>query len=286
MRRIIGWIASVAMMTQANTSLQTSQIHTHTQPTAVIVYRIQPGNTLQTIAKRFKTSVETLVKLNRINHPNLIQTGQQLQIPQTLPFAPSGTRAIVSTLTAYTDGFASTGKHPGTPSYGVTATGDTTIQGITVAVDPNVIPYGSVLYIPGVGFRIADDTGGAITGTHIDVFFRSENTALQFGRKRNQIVYVLPYSMRSMMKGILRANAHPYMHGHAYDRRIIQRTYARHKRAVTFFTSHTHPLHNHHMVLPAHSPRLFHAPNILDAADIILIQSVWRPAFLSAEHVI
>ena len=63
---------------------------------------------------------------------------------------------------------------------------------MTIAVDPNVIPYGTPVYIPGVGIRIADDTGGAIVGSRIDVFFNSDRVALNFGVKPNTIVYVLP----------------------------------------------------------------------------------------------
>lgn len=65
-----------------------------------------------------------------------------------------------------------------------------------VAVDPKVIPLGSKLYIetqdgwPSYGYAAAEDTGGAIKGMRIDLFFNSNKTALQFGR-RMVTVYVI-----------------------------------------------------------------------------------------------
>lgn len=59
-----------------------------------------------------------------------------------------------------------------------------------VAVDPDVIPLGTRLYIPGYGYAIADDIGGAITGHRIDLAFESRSEALQFGR-RKVTVYIL-----------------------------------------------------------------------------------------------
>jgi len=91
--------------------------------------------------------------------------------------------------TAYTAGYESTGKNPGDPGYGVTATGITAEHGI-VAVDPKVIPLGTELYVEGYGYCIAADTGSAIKGNKIDLFYESLEAALQFGR-RDIKVYVL-----------------------------------------------------------------------------------------------
>jgi uncharacterized protein YabE (DUF348 family) len=59
-----------------------------------------------------------------------------------------------------------------------------------VAVDPNVIPLGSRLYVPGYGNAVAGDTGGAIHGNRIDLGFDDLGQALRFGR-RPITVYVL-----------------------------------------------------------------------------------------------
>ncbi len=65
-----------------------------------------------------------------------------------------------------------------------------------VAVDPKVIPLGTKLYIesmdgfPTYGYAVAEDTGGAIKGNRIDLFYNTNAQALKFGR-RNVKVYVL-----------------------------------------------------------------------------------------------
>ena len=59
-----------------------------------------------------------------------------------------------------------------------------------IAVDPHVIPYGTRVYIPGYGFAVAGDTGGAIIGNRIDLFMDSYHDAISFGR-RNVEMYIL-----------------------------------------------------------------------------------------------
>ena len=59
-----------------------------------------------------------------------------------------------------------------------------------VAVDPRVIPLGTWLYVKGYGFCQACDTGGAIKGKRIDVYFNSERKCNRYGVRRTS-VYVL-----------------------------------------------------------------------------------------------
>ncbi|MBE0340245.1 DUF348 domain-containing protein [Paenibacillus sp. 28ISP30-2] len=72
-----------------------------------------------------------------------------------------------------------------------TASGTRVTEGRTIAVDPSVIPIGWWVYIEGVGFRRAEDTGGAIKGHKIDVYYESLSQANQFGRKHGKTVYVI-----------------------------------------------------------------------------------------------
>ncbi len=86
--------------------------------------------------------------------------------------APAGPPPSGTTLTVYATGYCLTG---------TTATGLPVAPGV-VAVDPTVIPLGTRMSIPGYGQGIAADTGGAIKGNRIDVWFASCQDALAFTR--------------------------------------------------------------------------------------------------------
>jgi 3D (Asp-Asp-Asp) domain-containing protein len=69
-----------------------------------------------------------------------------------------------------------------------TTSGTIPQQGRTIAV-PRYIPFGTIVNIEGLGPRVAEDTGKAITGDHIDVFFNNHQDALNFGRKYVNVSY-------------------------------------------------------------------------------------------------
>lgn len=74
------------------------------------------------------------------------------------------------------------------PTGNNTASGKPPEIGKTVAVDPEVIPLGSELYIEGIGWRTAEDTGGYIKGRRIDVFVESAAVATRGGRHRAYVI--------------------------------------------------------------------------------------------------
>ena len=97
--------------------------------------------------------------------------------------------------TAYTSSFEETGKAPGHPLFGITATGIKAKKGV-IAVDPRVIPLGTRVYIeipgktPDYGYAVAADVGGGIKGNRVDLYYESKADAMNFGR-RNVKVYIL-----------------------------------------------------------------------------------------------
>ena len=67
------------------------------------------------------------------------------------------------------------------------ATGALATHGV-IAVDPRVIPLGTHVYVPGYGYAVAADTGGAIKGTRIDLCYDTYDEAIQWGRRTVTIV--------------------------------------------------------------------------------------------------
>lgn len=56
-----------------------------------------------------------------------------------------------------------------------------------IAVDPRVIPLGTKVYVEGYGYAVAADTGGAIKGHKIDVFFPTKAEAFRWGVRKVKI---------------------------------------------------------------------------------------------------
>ena len=73
------------------------------------------------------------------------------------------------------------------------ATGNRTASGkypkanYTVAVDKKLIPFGTKLYIEGIGYVTAHDTGAKIKGRRLDVFVNSREEAMQKGVQKKKV---------------------------------------------------------------------------------------------------
>ncbi|PLT35040.1 3D domain-containing protein [Bacillus sp. V5-8f] len=178
-------------------------------------YTVEQGDTLWKIAQKYSTSVENIKSLNKLTsdiiHPNrqlLILKGQkgatvqQASAPAAAQAEPkkSVVKAATNVPASNTNGSSQTGD--AVKQLTVSATGYTAscegCSGVTatgvdlkanpnakvISVDPNVIPLGSKVWVEGYGYATAADTGGAIKGNKIDLFFANKQDALNWGVKQ------------------------------------------------------------------------------------------------------
>lgn len=68
-----------------------------------------------------------------------------------------------------------------------TASGVTAHANHTIAVDTDVIPFGSIIQIDGIDY-VAEDTGSAIQGECIDIYFDNHSDALAYGIQEHEIL--------------------------------------------------------------------------------------------------
>lgn len=95
--------------------------------------------------------------------------------------------------TGYTAGYESTGKSPNHPGYGITYSGVKVKRDLysTIAADLNVFPIGTILFIPGYGYGVVADKGGAIKGNELDLFYQTVKEVYDNWGKKTVDVYVI-----------------------------------------------------------------------------------------------
>ena len=125
-------------------------------------------------------------KASTAQKPKKTGTAQKATVTTNAGKSLSYSKKLTVTATAYTDSSGNKTASGMAPQYGV------------IAVDPKVIPLGTKLYVESTddgkswtyGYCVAGDTGGAIKGNKIDLFYNSESECMRFGR-RTAIVYIL-----------------------------------------------------------------------------------------------
>lgn len=70
----------------------------------------------------------------------------------------------------------------------ITASGEKIVPGMTVAAGRG-LPFGTNVWIEGIGRRVVQDRGGRITDRHLDIAVGTKEEAVEWGR-RNVVVFV------------------------------------------------------------------------------------------------
>jgi len=106
---------------------------------------------------------------------------------------PKPVETVQVTATGYTAGVESTGKRPGEHGYGITYSGVKVRRDhvSTIAADLTLFPIGTLMYIPDYGYGVVADTGSAIKGRRIDLYFETTKQVYAQWGKRTVHVEVL-----------------------------------------------------------------------------------------------
>lgn len=125
------------------------------------------------------TFIETRVKVAEIGDFSALDEFDTAPEPEV----PEAYREMV--LTAYCPCEKCCGKWSYL-DHGGTACGERAKEGVTVAMAED-IPFGTEIWIEGVGHRVCQDRGSAITDGRIDVYFENHEDALAFGMKTARV---------------------------------------------------------------------------------------------------
>jgi len=124
-----------------------------------------------------------------------VQKAMKPQQKKTLEEAIDWSKYPKATVTAtgYTAGVESTGKDPSHPGYGITFSGVKVKRDLysTIAADTNIFPIGTILFIPGYGYGVVADTGSAIKGNRLDLYYETVSDVYSQWGKKTTDVYIV-----------------------------------------------------------------------------------------------
>ena len=142
------------------------------------------------VSKEYEITLENGKEVSRVvlnetklkdKQDKVVAVGTKLEPIQVASRGTESGKEIYVTSTAYT---ANCNGCSGTTATGINLHANPNAK--VIAVDPSVIPLGSKVYVEGYGYAVAADTGGAIKGNKIDVFFPSKSDAYRWGRKESK----------------------------------------------------------------------------------------------------
>ncbi|MCR2806163.1 3D domain-containing protein [Paenibacillus soyae] len=196
---------------------------TGTAHAATKIHTVSASDTFWKLSRQYKVSLQSILDANKGVNPQNLRIGTRLTIPVRDEAAESKQEAVVTMKAASAESETMLVQGPGGYDYSFTKqinlqataySADPSENGGwgavdyfgnklkigTVAVDPNVIPLGTKLYITGYDYiglpkigiiATASDTGGAIKGNRVDIFVPgSRQQALSFGIQ-NVKAYIL-----------------------------------------------------------------------------------------------
>ncbi|MDP4157502.1 MAG: ubiquitin-like domain-containing protein [Bacillota bacterium] len=129
------------------------------------------------VVRRLVSSLETRSKQDRV-----VAVGAKEVAFQASRGQSSGGQDFYVNATAYT---ANCNGCSGNTATGINLRANPSAK--VIAVDPRIIPLGTKVYVDGYGYAVAGDTGGAIKGYKIDVFFSSNADAYRWGNRKVKI---------------------------------------------------------------------------------------------------
>jgi 3D (Asp-Asp-Asp) domain-containing protein len=129
--------------------------------------------------------------------PTVISAEEAVEAPVALEDAVDWRQYQTHSVSAtgYTAGIESTGKDANHPGYGITYSGLKVRRDLysTIAADINVFPIGTILFIPGYGYGVVADIGGAIKGNKIDLYFETVEDVFTHWGKKTLEVYIVKH---------------------------------------------------------------------------------------------
>ena len=147
----------------------------HTKKSAALVYEF----------------IKRMAELDTLSFSSIIVSGATPPLEEAFDWSKFPKKTV--TATGYTAGYESTGKSPDHPEYGITYSGVKVKRDLfsTVAADLSVFPIGTIIFVPGYGYGVVADKGGAIKGDRLDLYYDTVDEVYNLWGKRRIDVYIV-----------------------------------------------------------------------------------------------